>query len=190
MRWSIRAIGVEGRQPGGRVEVAVRSSDQGDARGAAARSHEPMSEPSSPRLLVVANRTESAPRLLEEVKASRPRRLPDPLMVPPERHPEAPDWTPEDALSLMQRAAGDRPVTLVDCGEDAAATIGELVERGECDEILLCTPPEHHEHWHRHSLPKRIKALDIPVTVIPPDPAGWSYSTVSRRIGRRLTRAR
>ena len=135
-----------------------------------------MTEPSSPRLLVVANRTESAPRLLEEVKHRAHAGCQIALMVPPERHPEAPDWTPEDALRLAQRAAGDRPVTLVDCGEDAAATIGALVERGECDEILLCTPPEHHEHWHRHTLPKRIQALGIPVTVIPPDPSGWSYS--------------
>lgn len=135
-----------------------------------------MTEPAPRRLLVVANRTESAPQLLEEV-GNRARAGCDiALMVPPERHPDAPDWTPETALGLTQRAAGDRPVTLVDCGGDAAATIGELAERGECDEILLCTPAEHHEHWHRHTLPKRVQALGIPVTVIPPDPSGWSYS--------------
>ena len=87
-----------------------------------------MTEPSSPRLLVVANRTESAPRLLEEVKHRAHAGCQIALMVPPERHPDAPDWTPEDALSLTQRAAGGQPVTLVDCGGDAAATIGELVE--------------------------------------------------------------
>jgi alkanesulfonate monooxygenase SsuD/methylene tetrahydromethanopterin reductase-like flavin-dependent oxidoreductase (luciferase family) len=135
-----------------------------------------MTEPASRRLLVVANRTESAPQLLEEVKQRAHAGCQIALMVPPERHPEAPDWTPDDALRLAKRAAGDRPVTLVDCGDDAAATIGALVERGECDEILLCTPPEHHERWHHHTLPKRIQALGIPVTVIPPDPSGWSYS--------------
>ena len=57
-------------------------------------------------------------------------------MIPPERHPDAPDWTPEEACRLVRRAADDRPVTLVDCGEDAAATIGVLAERGEYDEIL------------------------------------------------------
>jgi hypothetical protein len=96
-------------------------------------------------------------------------------MVPPEHHPDAPDWTAEDALELVRHAAHSRPVAYVDCGADAAATIGELVEQGGCDEILLCTPPEHHAHWHRHSLPKRIRALDIPVSVIPPDSSGWSY---------------
>jgi hypothetical protein len=39
-----------------------------------------------------------------------------------------------------------RRVELLDCGADGAATIGELVEQGACDEILLCTPPEHHPH--------------------------------------------
>jgi hypothetical protein len=135
-----------------------------------------MTDPRSRRLLVVANRTESAPQLLDEVKQRARADYEIALMVPPERHPDAPDWTPETALRLAQRAAGDSPVTLVDCGGDAAATIGALVERGDCDEILLCTPPEHHEHWHRHTLPKRIQALGIPVTVIPPDPTGWSYA--------------
>ena len=83
----------------------------------------------------------------------------------------------------MQRAADDQPVTLVDCGEDAAATIGALAERGECDEILLSTPPEHHQHWHRHTLPKRLQALGIPVTVIPPDASDSSDAHGFPRIG-------
>jgi hypothetical protein len=135
-----------------------------------------MSETRSTRLLVVANRTESAPHLLEAVEDRARAGCQISLMVPPERHPDAPDWTPETALDLVQRAAGDRPVTVVDCGEDAAATIGALAERGECDEILLSTAKEHHERWHRHTLPKRILALGIPVTVVPPDASGWSYS--------------
>jgi hypothetical protein len=135
-----------------------------------------MPDASTRRLLVVANRTESAPRLLEEIERRASTGCAVKLMVPPERHPDAPDWTPEDAQELVQRAAKGRPVELVSCGADAAATIGALVQRGECDEILLSTPPEHHPHWHRHSLPKQIQALGIPVTVIPPDPTGWSYA--------------
>jgi hypothetical protein len=82
----------------------------------------------------------------------------------------------DNALELIGRAAHGRTVVSVDCGPDAAATIVELVERGECDEILVCTPPEHHPHWHRHGLPKRIQGLGIPVSVLPPDPSGWSYA--------------
>jgi hypothetical protein len=133
-----------------------------------------MSDAQPRRLLVVANRTESAPRLLEEVEQRAHADSTFLLMVPPERHPEAPDWTTDQALELVRRAARGRPVELVDCGDDAAATVGEIVARGGCDEILLSTPPEHHPHWHRHSLPKQIQELGIPVTVIPPDPTGWS----------------
>ena len=134
-----------------------------------------MSAAATRRLLIVANRTESTPRLLEEVERQARGGCEFTLIVPPERHPDAPDWTAEDALELVTRTAHGRPVAYVDCGADAAATIGELVEQGAFDEILLCTPREHHEHWHRHSLPKRIRALDIPVSVIPPDSSGWSY---------------
>jgi hypothetical protein len=133
-------------------------------------------QPQAWRLLVVANRTESAPQLLDEIERRAREGCEFTLMVPPERHPDAPDWTAEEALELVQRAARGCPVALTDCGGDAAATIGELVENGACDEILLCTPAEHHLHWHRHSLPKRIQELGIPVSVMPPDPTGWSYA--------------
>jgi hypothetical protein len=135
-----------------------------------------MTESSPRRLLVVANRTESAPQLLEAVEARAQAGCELSLMVPPERHPDAPDWTQEAAHDLVSRAANGQEVTIVDPGDDAAATIGALVEKGDYDEILLCTPKEHHEHWHRHTLPKRLEEIGIPVTVIPPDPSGWSYS--------------
>ena len=135
-----------------------------------------MSHAQARRLLVVANRTESAPRLLEEIEREARAGCDFTLIVPPERDPEAADWTPEDALRLVQGAAKGRTVELVSCGADAAATVGDLVQDGACDAILLSTPPEHHPHWHRHGLPERIQALRIPVTVIPPDPTGWSYA--------------
>ncbi len=135
-----------------------------------------MADIPSRRLLVVANRTESTPRLLDEIERRARDGCEIKLMVPPERHPDAPDWSHEVALEQVERSAHGRPVVLIDCGADAAAMIAEVVEKGECDEILLSTPPEHHPHWHRHNLPKRIQALGIPVTVIPPDPGGWSYA--------------
>jgi hypothetical protein len=80
-----------------------------------------MSDESARRLLVVANLTESAPRLLEEVERRARTGCALKLMVPPECDSEAPDWTPEDAQALVQRAAKGRPVQLLDCGADAAA---------------------------------------------------------------------
>jgi hypothetical protein len=133
-------------------------------------------QPEARRLLVVANRTESAPHLLKEVEQRAHSGCEFMLMVPPERHPDAPDWTEQDALELVQRAARGRPVVPVGCGGDAAATIGALADSGAFDEILVCTPREHHPHWHRHSLTTRIQALGIPVSIIPPDPSGWSYA--------------
>jgi hypothetical protein len=67
-----------------------------------------MTEPTSRRLLVVANRTESAPQLLKEVKQRAGAGCQIALMVPPERHPEAPDWTPEtrSALRSAPQATG------------------------------------------------------------------------------------
>jgi hypothetical protein len=137
--------------------------------------HVIMSEARPRRLLVVANLTDSTPRMLEEVGRRAQAGCDISLMVPPERHADAPGWTPEQGLELVQRSTHGRPVDLVDGGEDAAATVGTLVAEGACDEIILSTPPEHHPHWHRHSLPKRIQELGVPVTVIPPDPSGWSY---------------
>jgi len=161
-----------------RRAVVADSCDSGDAERPSRVHACLMSESHTEvrRLLVVANRTESAPRLLAEVRRRASGDSEFTLVVPPERHPDAPDWTPQQALELVQRAAGRRPVALVDCGGDAAGTVGELAQRGACDEILLCTPPEHHPHWHRHNLPGRIQELRIPVTVIPPDPSGWSYT--------------
>jgi hypothetical protein len=158
------------------VQAREISPDPDDALGSAARLHVSMSDAPARRLLVVANRTESAPRLLEEVERRARAGCEIKLMVPPERHPDAPDWTPEEAQELVQRAASGRRVELVDCGGDAAATIGALVQQGACDEIVLSTPPEHHPHWHRHGLPRQIEALAIPVMVIPPEPTGWSYA--------------
>src|SRR4051812_19112631 len=91
------------------------------------------------QVLIVANRTESTPRLLDEVKQRTHSGCDFTLLVPPEEHPAAPDWTTDEALELIGRAAHGRDVALVDCGADAAATIGTLVEQGTFDEILLCT---------------------------------------------------
>jgi hypothetical protein len=135
-----------------------------------------MSDARTWRLLVVANRTESTPRLLDEIKHRARGACDFALIVPPERHPDAPDWTDDVALELVQRAAGGRPVKLVGCGENAALTVGELAKQDAFDEILLCTPPEHHTLWHRHGLTHEIQEIGIPVTVIPPDPSGWSYA--------------
>jgi len=126
----------------------------------------------APTILIVANRTASTPALLAEVHRRAPECAGLGLMVPPESDKNAVDWSREDALRLVGRAA-DRDVAPVDCGDEAAVTIHDLVASGEYDEIILATAPEHHARWHHHKLPDRIQKLGIPVTVIPPELDNW-----------------
>ena len=68
-------------------------------------------------------------------------------------------------------------MVLVDCGGDAAATVGEIVaSRVDATRSSSARRPSTIELWHRHGLPDKIQELGIPVTVIPPDPTGWSYA--------------
>jgi hypothetical protein len=137
-----------------------------------------------PDVLIVANRTASTPALLAEVQR-RAETCRFGLLVPPEAES---DWTVDDALRLVGRAAG-QDVAPVDAGPEAAATIHDLVERGTYQEIILSTVPEHHHVWHRHGLTDRVQHLGIPVTVIPPElnqwgpvegfPEGWTPKEVS-----------
>jgi hypothetical protein len=127
-----------------------------------------MSETTGTTVLIVANRTASTPALLAEVHRRAGTCLFG-LMVPPEADQ---DWSVEDALRLVGRATGAE-VASVETGSDAAATVHDLVERGDYDEIILSTVPEHHARWHHHKLPDRIQRLGVPVTVIPPEMANW-----------------
>jgi hypothetical protein len=123
-----------------------------------------MSQP----VLVVANRTSSTPALLAEVHR-RAETCRFGLMVPPEAES---DWSLDDALRLVGRAAG-QDVTAVEHGTNAADTIHDLVASGDYQEIVLSTVPEHHHLWHRHGLTDRVQQLGVPVTVIPPELNNW-----------------
>ena len=127
-----------------------------------------MSDVSKTNVLIVANRTASTPAMLAEVKR-RAGACRFGLMVPPEAEH---DWSADDAVRLVGRAAG-ADVAAVDPGPDAAATVHDLVARGEYGEIILSTVPEHHARWHHHKLPDRIQHLGVPVTVIPPEADNW-----------------
>lgn len=143
------------------------------------------------RILVIANRTASTPRLLDEVKRRARDGADFMLLVPPEKGTHhAPDWTPAVAEELLARAAGRDVVTLA-CGPDALDTIHRTVAGGGCDEIIVSTVPEHLARWVHHDLPHRIEHLGLPVVVIPhePDapldddlaqglPTGWDYPPI------------
>jgi hypothetical protein len=137
-----------------------------------------------PDVLIVANRTASTPALLAEVHGRR-ETCRFAVMVPPEAES---DWWADVARRLVGRAA-DQEVGAVEPGENAVATIHDLVEAGTYQEVILSTVPEHHHLWHRHGLTDRVQHLGVPVTVIPPElnqwgpvegfPDGWTPKEVS-----------
>jgi len=119
-------------------------------------------------VLVVANRTASTPAMLAEVHRRRDT-CSFGVMVPPEAES---DWSADDACRIIGRAA-EQEVSPVEPGENATATIHDLVEGGTYQEIILSTVPEHHHLWHRHGLTDRVQHLGIPVTLIPPELNQW-----------------
>ena len=119
-------------------------------------------------VLVVANRTAATPAMLHEVHSRRETSR-FAVMVPPEAET---DWSAADACRLVGRAA-EQEVAAVEPGENAAATIQDLVEAGTYQEIILSTVPEHHHLWHRHGLTDRVQHLGVAVTVIPPELGQW-----------------
>jgi hypothetical protein len=131
-----------------------------------------MSTESAPRILVVANRTASTPARLGEVQRRAKEGARFGLLIPPV-HPDDPsDWSADDACALLERA-GAGAVERVDGGADAALKIHDLVHAREYDAVILSTVGHHLDRWRHHDLPHRLKDLDVPVMLIPPEPGGW-----------------
>jgi hypothetical protein len=120
------------------------------------------------RILVVANRTAAAPKLLEEI---RRRRDGGPcefaLLIPDVHDRKAADWTLETALPLLKKKAGGRVEGLVG-GPDPFASVQEALRDGGYDEIIVSTLPRKTSKWLRRDLISRIKGLGLPVAVITP----------------------
>jgi hypothetical protein len=122
------------------------------------------------RILIVANRTASTPMLLDEVSRRAQPGAGFTLLIPPEKGAsDGEDWSLEDALALLRRAA-KQDVGQLDCGADAFDTIHRAVDDREYDEVILCTPPEHLARLIHHDLRHRLEHLGVPVLVIPPEP--------------------
>jgi hypothetical protein len=120
------------------------------------------------RILVVANRTAAAPRLLDEVRR-RAEKAPCEfaLLIPDVQVRSTADWTMEVALPLLRKAAHKQVKGIVG-GPDPMESIKRALEDGRYDEIIVSTLPRRFSRWIAKDLIGQIEKLGLPVTTITP----------------------
>ena len=127
-----------------------------------------MQPPTHARILIVANRTAAAPRLLKAVEhraAETPCRFT--LLVPDVANARDADWTLDTARRLLAKAAS-APVGGLTGGPDPFTAVKDAVATGDFDEIIISTLPRGVSKWLRRDLVTRVRGLGLPVTAIIP----------------------
>ena len=127
-----------------------------------------METPAKKRVLVVANRTAATHRLLDEM-ARRQKIGPSEfaLLIPDVSDRKHADWTLDNALPLLRRAAGG-PVEGILGGADPFMSVSDTVRDGHFDEIIVSTLPKKTSKWLRRDLVHKIEGLGLPVTTVIP----------------------
>jgi hypothetical protein len=134
--------------------------------------------PRHSRVLIVARRTADSPALLEAV-SRRARQGPCnfTLLVPAYPagvHPagqrtdagqRAAERRIIEAVPLLSRAAGAEVVAVVGAGEPLVAVRDALAVMG-FDEVIVSMLPAQTSRWRHLELPRKIRALGVPVTEV------------------------
>jgi hypothetical protein len=111
------------------------------------------------RVLIVANRTSSTPRLIEAVRRraeAGPCKFA--LLIPDVTDRKAADWTLETAQRLLRPAARGKVEGLVG-GPDPFESVKQAVGQGSFDEIMISTLPKRVSKWLRRDLIRRVEGL-------------------------------
>jgi hypothetical protein len=144
-------------------------------------------EASAPtRILVVANRTAAAPRLLEEVsRRAKAGRTEFTLLIPDVKRRAPADWTIDVALPLLRKAARG-PVDHRMGGPDPFEAVKQAVEQDGYDEIIISTLPRQTSKWLRGDLIRRVEKFGLPVTAVVPRVAGDVSDSVDDHVARNM----
>jgi hypothetical protein len=125
------------------------------------------------RTLVVANRTAATPFLLDEIQR---RAVEQPtvfvLLCPRIPSRKAVDWTLEDAVKALRKAASGPTrqrathVEGLEGGPDPFEAVKQALADGDFDDVIISTLPRRTSEWLRRDLPRRVEGLGVPVTVV------------------------
>jgi uncharacterized membrane-anchored protein len=129
-----------------------------------------------PRILVVANKRDATPALLNAVReraaagpASFFMLVPNPEHIAFDRntpvHPHG-DEVLAKALPALEDPAGGEVNGRVANSPNAYDDIVEELDGADYDEIILETPPSHVSHWLHVDLPERVRHLGVPMRVV------------------------
>jgi uncharacterized membrane-anchored protein len=129
-----------------------------------------------PNVLVVTNKTEATPALVDAVReraAAGPARffmlIPNPDHLPFDRNSTDIAVGKEvlnRALPLLEKPAGTKVGGRVATSPNAYDDIVEELQRGDYREIILETLPSHVSHWLHVDLPERVAGLGYPVKTV------------------------
>jgi uncharacterized membrane-anchored protein len=155
------------------IYLAATKVDVIPGVGRRTKAREPNDEP---RILVVANKTNATPALLDAVRervAAGPASFfmlvpnPDHLAFDRSRadHPKG-DNVLGRVLPVIEGPAGGEVNGRVANSPNAYDDIVDELEGSDYDEIILETPPSHVSHWLHVDLPERIKHLGVPVRIV------------------------